>query len=293
MICQQTKARLGELLDGELAAERRVGIERHLRECPDCRAAYNSLRELADALGRSGREWPATGGQPAPQTRAVTPPVEEIWSAIERRLDDEPAAPCTERNRQPAPIRFPHWRALASAAALALAIGLGWVLLSNPATSVAYAGQIDFRPLLERANGDIKAGIDALLAAHGGRPVTRSEAAAQMRIRIHAAERLPHGLVLQAMYMLSLGRDHTSLALHYQGPAGQLLLLQCPPGVRRNYGGPECLPCRIGSTDGHITRMGPLRLVHFESENVCVCVVSTLDENSELPAVLDAVRIEF
>ena len=55
----------------------------------------------------------------------------------------------------------------------------------------------------------------------------------------------------------------------------------------------QCLSCEIGPKDGHIIRKGQLRLMHFESENVCVCVISTLDEDSDLPAVMDAVKIDY
>jgi hypothetical protein len=279
MTCDEAKPRLGEFLDGELGEDVRSAVEGHLNACPDCRAEYHSLRDMAAAIAGAD-----IGGFPR----------DEIWQAVERRLDAQLAAEAVgARPRASQMIRFFRWRPLASAAAVALAVGLGWLLLSGPWTATAYAGRIDFRPLLEQASGDIQAGIDALLRAHGGRTITRSEAAERMSIRIDAPGRLPHDLTLQSMYLLNLGGNRQALGFHYDGPAGGLLLLQCPPGVSKNYGGYECLACQIGSKQGQIVRAGPLRLAHFESANVCVCVVSTLDETGELPAALDAVTIDF
>jgi len=277
MNCENVQPRLGELLDGELRDEERRTLERHLAECAHCRAEYESMRRLTAALSE-------------PPAHDV--PREQIWTAVERRLRGE----ARRRSRQ---RRFflgggpPPWRPLASAAVIVLAIGVGWLLLGGPWASTAVAGQIDFRPLLQRADGDIQAGIEALLRAHGGQKVSRTEAARRIRVRLAATDRLPHDLVLKSTYLLNLGGQHRALALHYGGPAGQLLLLQCPPGVRKNYGGRECLPCQIGSARGHITRVGRLRLAHFDSPNVCICIVSTLDERRDLPEVFEALRIDF
>lgn len=167
-------------------------------------------------------------------------------------------------------------------------------MLAGPWNHTALAGQIDFRPLLAQADGDIQAGIRALIAAHGGRPVTRNEANRLVRPRVHAPAALPDGLRLKAILRLNLGGDHWSIGYHYSGPAGELLLLQCPPMVKRDYGGYECLPCKIAGDHGQIARVGKrLRLAHFMSPNVCVCVVSTLDEHKALPDALDAVQIDF
>jgi hypothetical protein len=53
------------------------------------------------------------------------------------------------------------------------------------------------------------------------------------------------------------------------------------------------MSCHVDGQPGQVARAGPLRLMHFESDNVCVCVVSTLDEVSELPAVLAAIAVDF
>jgi hypothetical protein len=77
------------------------------------------------------------------------------------------------------------------------------------------------------------------------------------------------------------------------GPRGQLLLLQCPAMTAKNYGGYECLPCHVGARSGQIVEAGSLRLIHLESPNVCICVVSTLKDEAELRSALGAIAIEF
>jgi hypothetical protein len=279
MSCDEVKSRLGELLDGELSDELRPAVERHLDECRACRGEYESLRSMAAALARPPDAKLPVG----------------LWEAIEQQLDAAPAVsmPATRPHTWRMRVYRLTRRPLAAAALVVLAIGLGWLLWSAPWTSTAMAAQIDFRPLLERADGDIEAGIHALIEAYGGEEISPAQAADRMRVRIQAGAELPGELRLESSYLLNMGGDHRALAFHYAGPAGHLLLLQCPPHIERNYGNYECLPCRVGSHDGHGVRVGQLHLMHMMSENVCVCVVSTLDEQSALPAALDAVRIDF
>ena len=156
------------------------------------------------------------------------------------------------------------------------------------------AAQIDFRPLLEQANGDIAAGIHALMQAYGGERISREDAAQRMKVRIHAPDQLPGGLRLQANYLLNMGRHHQSLAFYYTTPSGgQLLLLQCPPDVKKNYGNYECVACSVGGRHGQGLQVGKLHLMHMMSDNVCVCVVSTPDVHKDLPVALGAVQIDF
>ncbi len=277
MTCKDALEKIGPLLDSELDAPARAELEQHLASCTECDTACESLRGITSALSDGPDR--------------VTVPRDEIWRKIEQHLDTD--SPATVRPIGSRPVRLFSLRPLASAAVVLAAIGLGWLFVSAPWSSAAYAGQIDFRPLLEQADGDIKAGIDALIDVHGGRAITRPEAADLMRIRIDSPANLPPGLSLQSLYLLNLGGDHRALGFHYHGPQGHLLLLQCPPDVEQNLAGHECLPCRIGTNEGHVARIGSLRLAHFGSDNVCVCVVSTLDEMKELPAALNAVKIDF
>ena len=280
MSCDEVKSRLGEWLDGELPIELRPAVRRHLDGCPACRSECESLQSMAAVLAqRPNAKLPAG-----------------LWEAIERRLDDpqpvsaQSAAPATRRLWLYQLVRRP----LRAAAVLVMAIGLGWLVFSGPWQSRAMAAQIDFRPLLEQADGDIAAGISALVQAYGGERISSDDAAKRIKVRVHAADQLPGDLRLESRYLLNMGDNHQALALHYTTPSGgHLLLLQCPPDVEKNYGNNECLPCSVGDHHGQGVQVGKLHLMHMKSDNVCVCVVSTLDEHKDLPIALRAVQIDF
>jgi mycothiol system anti-sigma-R factor len=54
--CREAVARLYWFLDGELTADRRLAIQRHLDECSDCIEAYEFELELRLAIARGCRE---------------------------------------------------------------------------------------------------------------------------------------------------------------------------------------------------------------------------------------------
>lgn len=278
--CQEIRMKLGELLDGELAGPSRQVMEAHLAACPACRQEAARLESLVRRIGYS----------PAPEAPAG------LWMAIERRLD----APFAGHAPAPAAWRPPALRArilrlagrpLAAAAAVFLVVGLGWLAVNAPSRAVA--AEIDFRPLLARADGDVGTGIQALMRAYGGRSISADEAAQRMKVRIAAPDELPDGLRLEGRYLLQMGPSHEALALHYTGPNdGHLLLLQCPPRIAKDYGGHECMPCSAGDHAGEGVHVGKLHLMHMASDNACVCIVSTLDMPT-FDAALDAVAIEL
>lgn len=278
MTCAEVRERLGEYLDGHVAEELRSAVTGHLARCAICAGEYESLRALVLRL--------------APRAEPTVPA--DLWEAIQTRLEGDRAARVRTRPLRAAGVlqRF-RWGPLASAAAIVLLAGLSWLVVSAPWEGRATAAHIDFRPLLERADADLAAGIGALLETHGGEAITLERAAARLKVRVRLPDRLPSELALRGMYLLNLGGDHRSLAFHMEGPKGQLLLLQCPAKTARNYGGYECLPCHVGARQGQIVEAGALRLIHLESPNVCICVVSTLKDETELRSALAAIPIEF
>ncbi len=268
MECESIRKRLGEFFDGELAPELRGEVERHLPECAGCRDELAAIRSLADGLAARNVDLPG-----------------ELWASIDERLDAERAGQVSRTARR--------WRPMASAAAIILAVGLGYLTTNFPGTSsTAHAKSFDFTPLLNRVGTDLGAGLQALIDAYGGRVITLDQARAEMRVRVHPPEELPGGMRLKSTHMVNM-MDHESLAFHFVGPNDQLLVMQCPAGMMKEFGGRECLACQVGDRSGEVVREGAWRLFHMESENVCICVVSTMDRDTELPAFLEALRIEY
>lgn len=103
LTCEEALERMSQALDGPLPLEERQALEEHLESCPECRAAYEALFQMEDALREIG-ETPA----PAELSARV---MEQIQAASARR-------PAPRWNRA-------GWRNLAGLAACAvLCLGL-------------------------------------------------------------------------------------------------------------------------------------------------------------------------
>jgi anti-sigma factor RsiW len=93
--------------------DEREAIERHLADCPRCRAEVQDHREVAALLASSGADAPAG-----------------LWDRIAGTLDEAPpplqlhvvGQPTTARDRRPRAVRWLPTTALAAAAALLIAV---------------------------------------------------------------------------------------------------------------------------------------------------------------------------
>jgi anti-sigma factor RsiW len=97
---------LNDIVDGELAAEHREKVERHLEGCEGCR---RELVEL-EALKRAASALPSEVG-----------PDRDLWPEIDRRLDGARA-----------PVLRTRIRVLAIAASLVAAVAVSWMMLQSP-----------------------------------------------------------------------------------------------------------------------------------------------------------------
>ena len=77
LTCEDALERMSQALDGPLPLEERQALEEHLESCPECRAAYEALFQMEDALREIG-ETPA----PAELSARV---MEQIHAAPARR----------------------------------------------------------------------------------------------------------------------------------------------------------------------------------------------------------------
>jgi anti-sigma-K factor RskA len=95
-------ARLSEYADGELAADERVELERHLEQCGECRTIVGDLGRLRDLAG----------------TLADREPERDLWPGIEARIGAARVLPLRRRWTFTLPQ-------LAAAAVLFLVVGAG------------------------------------------------------------------------------------------------------------------------------------------------------------------------
>ena len=105
LTCEDALERMSQALDGPLPLEERQALEEHLESCPECRAAYEALFQMEDALREIGE----------------TPAPAELSARVMEQIQAE-AAPA----RRPAPYwNRAGWRNLAGLAACAvLCLGL-------------------------------------------------------------------------------------------------------------------------------------------------------------------------
>ncbi len=75
---RRTPGRMSAYVDGELGSGRRLRLERHVRECEECRRILAGLRETLNALHR----MPAPSGDSEPN---------QIVAAVRLRLREPPA----------------------------------------------------------------------------------------------------------------------------------------------------------------------------------------------------------
>ncbi|MDH4043823.1 MAG: zf-HC2 domain-containing protein [Gemmatimonadota bacterium] len=113
-------ARLSEYVDGELPADERLALERHLETCADCRATVTQLGRVRDLAG----------------TLADREPPRDLWPGIEARIGG--AARVLPFGRRWT-LTMPQ---LAAAAALMIVVGAGGAALALRGTGTPVAGPV-------------------------------------------------------------------------------------------------------------------------------------------------------
>lgn len=269
MNCHSARESLGAYLDGELPIQARATIEAHLAGCPACTSELESMRSVTASLSES---------------TAVQVPM-QLWSEIDRRLDRPNQLEPTTQNR------FLRVRRYALAASILIAMGLGtWAFFSlGDGASVARASTVDFSVLLDALPKDAVVAFEKFLNRYNARPVMTSEAkslAAQLDFEIPAM--LPGGFRLEKAYTLRFG-DETGAAASYSRNGEFLGAIFHRPVSHEEFGTHKDYECVIGQHRGHAVAVGDWKLVHVTDATTCHCVLSKLNENSELPAVLVAV----
>jgi hypothetical protein len=277
MDCKTIQTRLGALLDGEASAQERSVLEAHLGTCESCKAELEQLQLMVGRLHTYRR-----------QTDVAPPP--QLWSSIQGKLTPR----ARQRKVLPAVLVF-FRRPVAVAASLGILLGLGvflnvWLGQGAPTAS---AGTIDYSVLLDGVEKDIEGSFQRFIGYYRGRqidPDTASAAAPDLRFA------LPHemagGYRLDQAYALQFGVS-PGIAASYRSENNLMIVFFHPPVDRDRLGVHKEMPCVVGNHYGHRVDVGPWKLVHFTDPTTCHCVLSTLDVESELPAVFAAVAPDF
>ncbi|MFQ5589618.1 MAG: zf-HC2 domain-containing protein [Phycisphaerae bacterium] len=269
MCCEQIERQLGRYVDKELSAVEQDEVEAHIEFCSSCQAELEALREL-------------TGGIAKPT--AVRVPG-SLWATVERRLGQ------AERTGSfTPPVRYLRIRRApwAIAAGVVLAVGLAIFRLPSLDTA-ARASTVDFGVLLDALPLDAQKAFRKFLVRYDAKPTTPVAAkrtASELNFGTPAT--LPGGFRLRAVYELRIG-GRTGIAAAYNRGGEFLGVVFHPPMKHENFGSHENYPCVIGEHCGHKVQVGAWKLVHLTDPTTCHCLLTRLNEHTEIPAVMKAV----
>lgn len=262
MRCEQAREQIGPYVDGQLAPSERLRLEEHAGTCPHCSCEMRSLKELTNAV---------CDCEP-------TCPPSELWTAIENRLD----------GRKRTGLRLRVQRMAGIAAALLFAVLAGYVLVNRGpdfATPVQ-AATVDFTLLLDNLNSDPRAAFDRFLARYHAKPVSADAARTHApKLNFDIPATLPGGFRREAIYKLDFGGS-PGVAARYERDGELLGALFHQPVLKEDFGTHRDYDCIVGQHRGHSVAVGDWQLVHLTDATTCHCVLSRLDPDAQLPAVM-------
>ena len=269
MNCENIENHLGAYVDGELESQAQVRVEAHFAECRSCRGELETLQSLAAGLAE-----PPTVDVP-----------ENLWAAIEKRLDAEhvPAGPVHTTWRSRIPIR--------TAAMIALVFGVGALVTiwSERSVSKAQASPVNFGIILDTLPLDAEKAFRKFLVLYQAEEIRPSEAKRHApKLNFEIPETLTGGFRCRAVYTLRFG-DSPGVAARYDRPGEFLVTIFHPSVFEEDFGTHRDYPCVIGKHRGRKVEVGDWKLVHVTDPTTCHCVLSRLNEVTELPAVLSSV----
>lgn len=268
MDCSQALEKLGAFVDQELPPAEAAAVSEHLGACEACRREYESLGDVAKRI-------------------ASTPPTavpDALWPAIEARVP----APSVE-----SPRRAARWivRRSRLAAAIVLAVGLGTALFVGPRwfDQTAQASTVEFRVLLDHVSTDPDRAFRKFLILYGGRQIPPAEAhSLAPELNFALPDVLSGGFRRGTVYALRFG-NAPGIAAQYERDGDFLAVIFHPPVQQEDFGTHRDYPCVVGRHHGHKVEVGQWRLVHVTDPTTCHCVLSRLDEKTELPPVISAI----
>lgn len=268
MRCDEMREVLGSYADGEIAPEMRAAVDAHVCACEACRSELGQLRELAERIQAGGS--------------VAVPPA--LWDRIADKLDSARPPRSTRRIFRLRSI-------LAFAACLLLAVGGGYLVLTRGVdfASKAEAATVDFSVLLNGLSLDAEGAFRQFVALYHGRRVSAAEAQQHARqLNFAIPQELPGGFGLQEAFALQIG-DTPAAAAIYRRDNEFIGTIFHRAIHREDYGTYRDHPCVVGEHRGHRVEAGEWHLIHVTDATTCHCVLSRLNEKSELPPILNAV----
>jgi hypothetical protein len=179
---------------------------------------------------------------------------------------------------------------LAIAASIVIVIGLGLFGVPWDRTGgQARAETVDFTILLDAVQHDAVAAFDKFLTQYKAVVATPDEAKRNAPgLNFDLPQTLPGGFELRTAYILRFG-EALGVAARYDRGGEFLGVVFHAPVLKEHFGTHKDRACIVGQHRGHSVPVGDWSLVHLTDATTCHCVLSRLNETTELPAVMTAV----
>lgn len=276
MDCRLTCEQIGAYVDGELSSEQAAELEGHTQRCPQCHAEVERVRALVAGLEGAARDDQGVEAPP------------ELWSAIENRL-----VAGEERSVPARILHFPR-RLVAIAASLAFIAGatafVGFWM--GPGIATAHATVIDYSVLLDGLADDVDGAVERFLKHYKAKPIPVDKASsAAPDLSFDLPSELPGGYRLEQAYSMMFG-DSPGVAARYRRGDEPLMVFFHPP-VSQRMGVHRQSHCIVGGHEGHRVEVGAWQLLHFTDPSTCHCLLSNLQDESDLAAVMGRIAPRF
>ncbi len=268
MNCEEIKQQLGHYVDNELTSHMREEVSAHLKTCSTCSLEFKNLQDLTARISDSNN------------TRVPA----NLWDSIEQRLDtmDHPTKHTAPHHSF---LRSRRW---AMAASIIIVAGIGMFGLSLVDTQ-AKASTIDFCVLLDGLQLDARDAFNKFLKQYDAQPTTPDKAPRSApSLNFATPPTLPGGFRLKSVFLLQFG-NQPGVAASYERGDDFLAAIFHRPVEQENFGTHKDYPCVVGKHHGHKVEVGSWKMVHLTDPTTCHCVLSQLDETSEIPAIMAAV----
>lgn len=270
MSCDDIRKLMGAYFDRELEPELPEALTAHVFACQYCRKELEAIRSLTADLA-------------APSI--IAPPTEELWRAIETRLDGE------KLPREKDSVHWLNRMPFRAAALIALAVGIGALIMiwADKSVSKAEASPINFGVILDTLPTDAEGAFREFLGLYDAREVSPAEAKRSApNLNFGLPEELSGGFRLHATFAMKFG-ESPGIVARYERQGEFLVAIFHATVFEEDYGTHKDYPCVVGKHRGQRIKVGDWSLVHVTDSTTCHCVLSRLDEATELPDVLSAV----
>ncbi|MFQ5525903.1 MAG: anti-sigma factor family protein [Thermoanaerobaculia bacterium] len=248
-LCSEVEQKLSAFIDGELPELERLGIERHLESCADCRRELELLTEALRVIREEGRSVPA-------------PPA---WESVRATV----AASTVQRST------WGRWlwdkRTIAASIGLVAVAGIVFALVRgewSPKTDLTADGVESAQLQLAELPG-----LESFLAAHRAREVDRAGLEGSLHFAAQVPEELPGGFRLERAFLVR-DRCCAGSCLVYRKGKELVSLVQHPPSHPVSWNGGELESCTIAGRSCRRSQSGGIEVLQIEPEGRNLTVVA-------------------